>query len=67
MVRHYLFFEVLWLKAQNWHETQGKKKATVRFFLWIFALMAVYMIMVIGMELIIRATLPPVNITIGGI
>ena len=43
------------------------QKATVRFFIWLFALMALYMLMVIGMELLIRATLPHVNYTIGGI
>jgi hypothetical protein len=60
-------FEVLWLKAQRWHETIGKNRATVRFFLWIFAMMAFYLATVVGMELLIRATLPKVNFTIGGI
>jgi uncharacterized membrane protein len=61
------FFEVLWLYTQDWHLALGKRKATVRFFLWLFALMAGYLMLVIGMELLIRATLPPVNVTIGGI
>ena len=61
------FFEALWLYTQDWHLALGKRKATIRFFIWLFALMAGYLLMVIGMELLIRATLPPVNITIGGI
>ena len=61
------FFEVLWLYTQDWHLSIGKQKATVRFFVWLFALMAVYLLVVIGMELLIRAGLPHVNYTIGGI
>jgi uncharacterized membrane protein len=61
------FFEVLWLYTQDWHLKMGKEKATVRFFIWLIALMAFYMILVVGMELLIRATLPHVNYTIGGI
>lgn len=60
-------FEVLWLKAQNWHGTVGKKKATVRFFVWVSILIIVYLFTVIGSELVIRAVLPPVNITVGGV
>jgi hypothetical protein len=45
----------------------GKKKATIRFFVWLIALMIAYLLLVVGMELLIRATLPHVNYTIGGI
>jgi len=61
------FFEVLWLKTQGWHRSIGKETATARFFLWILALIAIYLAMVIGLELLIRATLPHVNYTIGGV
>ena len=61
------FFEVLWLKTQDWHRTMGKQKATVRFFLWVFFLIALYLAMVVASELLIRAVLPPVNFTIGGV
>lgn len=60
-------FEALWLKTQNWHITIGKEKATVRFFFWVFVLIVLYLLTVVGSELLIRAVLPPVNITIGGV
>ncbi len=60
-------FEVLWFKAQDWHVIMGKKKATQRFFLSVLAMIVIYLVVVVGSELLIRATLPHINITVGGV
>lgn len=60
-------FEVLWLKTQDWHLAMGKQRATIRFFVWLFIIIVLYLATVVASELLIRAFLPPVNITIGGV